>query len=119
MELKLGYAIHFVADMDRAVSFYRDTLGLKLKFAAPGWTEFATGETTLALHPASPRAAGSTHPGSARRIQCVSQCDDRGRYPLHTGSGTIAWRYARRICRFRRGAVQRQRLTAASRPCAA
>ena len=64
MELKLGYAIHFVADMDRAVSFYRDTLGLKLKFASPEWTEFATGETTLALHPASTEnPAGSTHLG--------------------------------------------------------
>jgi hypothetical protein len=30
--------------MDRAVSFYRDTLGLTLKFASPGRTEFATGE---------------------------------------------------------------------------
>ena len=64
MTVKLGYAIHFVADMDRAVSFYRDTLGLTLKFASPGWTEFATGETTLALHPASPQnPAGSTHLG--------------------------------------------------------
>ena len=64
MTVKLGYAIHFVADMDRAVAFYRDTLGLTLKFASPGWTEFATGETTLALHPASPQnPAGSTHLG--------------------------------------------------------
>ena len=64
MTIKLGYAIHFVADMDRAVSFYRDTLGLTLKFASPGWTEFATGETTLALHPASVQnPAGSTHLG--------------------------------------------------------
>jgi catechol 2,3-dioxygenase-like lactoylglutathione lyase family enzyme len=31
MTVKLGYAIHFVADMDRAVSFYRDTLGLTLE----------------------------------------------------------------------------------------
>ena len=66
MTVKLGYAIHFVADMDRAVSFYRDTLGLTLKFASPGWTEFATGETTLALHPASEQnPAGSTHLGFA------------------------------------------------------
>jgi catechol 2,3-dioxygenase-like lactoylglutathione lyase family enzyme len=64
MTVKLGYAIHFVADMDRAVAFYRDTLGLTLKFASPGWTEFATGETTLALHPASAQnPAGSTHLG--------------------------------------------------------
>jgi predicted enzyme related to lactoylglutathione lyase len=53
MAIRLGYAIHFVADMDRAVAFYRDTLGLELRFASPGWSEFATGATTLALHPAS------------------------------------------------------------------
>jgi predicted enzyme related to lactoylglutathione lyase len=64
MTVKLGYTIHFVADMDRAVSFYRDTLGLTLKFASPAWTEFATGETTLALHPASSQnPAGSTQLG--------------------------------------------------------
>ena len=64
MAIKLGYAIHFVADMDRAVAFYRDTLGLTLKFASPGWSEFATGATTLALHPASDQnPAGTTHLG--------------------------------------------------------
>ena len=50
---KLSYVIKFVADMDRAVKFYRDTLRLPLKFQSPGWSEFSTGETTLALHPAS------------------------------------------------------------------
>ena len=49
----LKYAIKFVADMDTAVKFYRDTLGLPIKFQSPGWSEFLTGETTLALHPAS------------------------------------------------------------------
>ena len=50
---QLRYAIKFVADMDKAVKFYRDVLGLTLKFDSPGWSEFVTGETTLALHPAS------------------------------------------------------------------
>ena len=50
---QLRYAIKFVADMDTAVKFHRDMLGLALKFQSPGWSEFATGETTLALHPAS------------------------------------------------------------------
>jgi predicted enzyme related to lactoylglutathione lyase len=53
MSRKLSYAIEFVTDMDRAVKFYRDTLGLPLKFQSPGWSEFSTGETSLALHPAS------------------------------------------------------------------
>ena len=53
MTAKLSYVIEFVSDMDRAVQFYRDTLGLPLKFQSPEWTEFATGDTSLALHPAS------------------------------------------------------------------
>ncbi len=53
MGLKLAYAIEFVADMGKAVAFYRDTLGLKLRFESPEWSEFDTGGTTLALHPAS------------------------------------------------------------------
>lgn len=50
---RLTYAIKYVADMDAAVAFHRDQLGLRLKFASPEWTEFLTGETTLALHIAS------------------------------------------------------------------
>jgi lactoylglutathione lyase len=51
--MKLNYVIEFVGDMDRAVKFYRDVLGLPLKFESPGWSEFSTGETSLGLHPAS------------------------------------------------------------------
>jgi predicted enzyme related to lactoylglutathione lyase len=50
---QLRYAIKFVADMDKAVKFYRDVVGLTLKFESPDWSEFVTGETTLALHRAS------------------------------------------------------------------
>jgi catechol 2,3-dioxygenase-like lactoylglutathione lyase family enzyme len=49
----IRYVIKFVGDMDKAVKFYRDVLGLPLKFESPGWSAFVTGETTLALHPAS------------------------------------------------------------------
>jgi uncharacterized glyoxalase superfamily protein PhnB len=45
--------IKFVSDMGKAVNFYRDMLGLQLKLESPGWSEFVTGEITLALHPAS------------------------------------------------------------------
>jgi catechol 2,3-dioxygenase-like lactoylglutathione lyase family enzyme len=51
--MRFAYAIKFVDDMDKAVTFYRDTIGLALKFQSPSWSEFATGETTLALHPAT------------------------------------------------------------------
>ena len=51
--MKLNYVIKFVDDMDRAVKFHRDMLGLPLKFESPEWSEFVTGDTTLALHKAS------------------------------------------------------------------
>jgi lactoylglutathione lyase len=53
MAPKLAYVIEYVDDMSRAVPFYRDVVGLSLKFDSPHWSEFSTGETTLALHPAS------------------------------------------------------------------
>lgn len=62
--MKLNYVIKFVADMDRAVKFYRDVLGLPLRFESPGWSEFSTGETSLGLHPASEKnPAGSIELG--------------------------------------------------------
>ena len=48
--MKVHYAIVFVSDMKRSVAFYRDTIGLPLKFESPEWTEFATEGATLALH---------------------------------------------------------------------
>lgn len=62
--MKLNYAIKFVADMDKAVAFHRDVLGLPLGFQSPWWSEFATGETKLALHPATgEHVAGSVQLG--------------------------------------------------------
>jgi catechol 2,3-dioxygenase-like lactoylglutathione lyase family enzyme len=43
---QLRYVIKFVSDMSKAVKFYRDVVGLQLKFESPGWSEFMTGETT-------------------------------------------------------------------------
>jgi lactoylglutathione lyase len=47
---KVDYIKVNVSDMSRSVAFYRDILGLLLKFESPAWTEFQTGATTLALH---------------------------------------------------------------------
>ncbi len=62
MAPSLRYVIEYVADMDRAVGFYRDTLGLAVRFESPEWSELTTGETTLALHPAS----SANPPGSVQ-----------------------------------------------------
>lgn len=49
----LTYVIKFVENMEKAVGFHVDMLGLKLRFQSPEWSEFETGATTLALHIAS------------------------------------------------------------------
>ena len=56
----LAYAIKFVADMDVAVRFHVEQLGLKLRFTSPEWSELDTGQTTLALHIASPEHPAGT-----------------------------------------------------------
>jgi lactoylglutathione lyase len=48
--MRVNYAIVFVSDMNRSVSFYRDVVGLPLKFESPEWTEFNTEGAILALH---------------------------------------------------------------------
>jgi catechol 2,3-dioxygenase-like lactoylglutathione lyase family enzyme len=64
MQSRLTYVMKFVSDMDRAVRFHRDTLGLPLKFQSPGWSKFQTGDVTLALHPATEhKPAGSVELG--------------------------------------------------------
>jgi catechol 2,3-dioxygenase-like lactoylglutathione lyase family enzyme len=60
MDIQLSYIICFIDDLGEAIRFYRDTLGFKLKFQSTAWTEFTTGETTLVLHPASPRHPAGT-----------------------------------------------------------
>lgn len=54
--------IVYVADMARSVQFYRDKLGIPLKFESPEWTEFDTGTTVLALHGGGMPAAKSAEP---------------------------------------------------------
>jgi lactoylglutathione lyase len=50
---RLGYAILFVSDLDRAIAFYRDVIGLPLRFRADAYAEFATEGAKFALFPRS------------------------------------------------------------------
>lgn len=60
---KVDYLMVNVSDMGRSVPFYRDTLGLTLRFESSGWSEFETGGTTLALHAAAPAPASKAPVG--------------------------------------------------------
>ena len=48
--MRISYSIILVSDMARSVAFYRDVIGMPLKFESPGWTEFNTEGATWALH---------------------------------------------------------------------
>jgi len=67
---KVDYVMVNVSDMKRSVAWYRDTLGIPLKFESPGWSEFQTGTTTLALHLAPPAAAGAGGHGGPTAGSC-------------------------------------------------
>lgn len=48
--MKLGYAILYVADVEKTVSFYEKAFGLKRKMVVPGeFGELETGSTSLAF----------------------------------------------------------------------
>jgi predicted enzyme related to lactoylglutathione lyase len=50
VEITKAYFMLPVLDMDRAVSFYRDAVGLTLEYHSPFWTELRWREATIALH---------------------------------------------------------------------
>lgn len=60
--MRVGHAIVFVSDMARSVAFYRDVIGLPLRFESPHWTEFATEGATLALHASDGTPADANAP---------------------------------------------------------
>ena len=37
-------------DMDRAIAFYSDVIGLEVRYRSPNWTEMAYGDAVVALH---------------------------------------------------------------------
>jgi predicted enzyme related to lactoylglutathione lyase len=98
--MRLGYAIKYVADMDNAVAFHRDVLDLPLKFASPFWSEFATGDTTLALH-----AASEHHPAGSVQLGFASD-DLDAFYAAREANGIVftqepTMMHGSRIARFR------------------
>ncbi|OLD13226.1 MAG: hypothetical protein AUI93_01525 [Crenarchaeota archaeon 13_1_40CM_3_52_10] len=56
---QIDYVMVGVSNMDQSVGFYKDTLGMPLKYKTNEWTEFQTGATTLALHLSKPSIASA------------------------------------------------------------
>ena len=72
MFTQIDYTMIVVSDMDRSVEFYRDKLGIPLKFQSPDWTEFATGTTALALHGGGVPAEGPPPGDPSKRAGACS-----------------------------------------------
>lgn len=47
---RVNHVITMVEVMERSVEFYRDKLGLEMKFQTENWTEFSAGSIIFALH---------------------------------------------------------------------
>jgi catechol 2,3-dioxygenase-like lactoylglutathione lyase family enzyme len=60
--VELIEVVLYVGDMQSAVGFYRDALGLVLESESPRWTTFQTGSCTLALHAFDGRRRGAGEP---------------------------------------------------------
>ncbi|MGH2588778.1 MAG: VOC family protein [Dehalococcoidia bacterium] len=81
---KLQNAYYVTEDMDRAVSFYRDTLGLALKFQdGARWAQFDAGGTNFSLSAPEEAAQG------AQGAVVIFEVDD-----LDTVQGRLAERGA-------------------------
>jgi catechol 2,3-dioxygenase-like lactoylglutathione lyase family enzyme len=98
-----GNATISVSDLDRAVGFYRDTLGLRLMFrAGPHWAEIDAGDGfRLGLHPASSHGPAPGTPGAitvglavdAPVTEVVAALERRGvgfHGPVIDGGGGVA-----------------------------
>jgi len=66
---QVDYVMVTVSDMSRSIKFHRDVLGIPVRFESPDWTEFETGNTTLALH-----GGGKTAGGKGSRELTAGSC---------------------------------------------
>ena len=78
---KIAYTCYPVRDMDRAVSFYRDVLGLRPLFTCEEWSEFDIGGQRLALHKVSANPPEITAAVSLEAIpieEVIEKLKDKG-----------------------------------------
>jgi catechol 2,3-dioxygenase-like lactoylglutathione lyase family enzyme len=80
---RLGYVVRFVAELDPAVTFYRDVLGQSLSKRTDHWAQFDCGALTLGLYVRSVMAealgvddaALGVAPGALELAFEVTDCD--------------------------------------------
>lgn len=75
MKVKDPLFIIYVHNMERAVTFYRDTFTLELMQHTPGWSMFRFGGSTIALHIILPDSNENTiaHAGISFQVDDLEQ----------------------------------------------
>jgi catechol 2,3-dioxygenase-like lactoylglutathione lyase family enzyme len=71
-ELKLGRVervILYVADFERSVAFYTQTLGLPLRHKSEGWAELATEGAEIDLHHGRESKPGESDPSLSFKVE--------------------------------------------------
>jgi len=68
--MRVNYSIILVSSMARSVAFYRDIVGMPLRFESPDWTEFNTDGATWALH----KCDGPAPNSDGRQSETAGQC---------------------------------------------
>jgi catechol 2,3-dioxygenase-like lactoylglutathione lyase family enzyme len=75
--VELAEVVLYVSNMERAIRFYRDTIGLEVDVESEGWTTFRTGACTLALHLVEQRRPGIGEPDPTFVV--ADAAEERGR----------------------------------------
>ena len=65
-----------VDDMEKSVAFYRDTLGLPVKYQSADWVEFDAGNVTIALRRYGSGPEGRPELGVGEGATIVFEVDD-------------------------------------------
>jgi predicted enzyme related to lactoylglutathione lyase len=83
---KLQNAYYVTSDMDRAVAFYRDALGLKLSFQdGAKWAQLKAGDVNFSLASPEEAAAGATGAVVIFEVDDI----DAAATALEAGGGTV------------------------------
>ncbi len=102
MTLRLDNIIVLVADMDRAVQFYRDQLGLTPITVSEYWSEFKAGAINIALHPGKAAEGSMSENGTHNGTLHLTFNLRYAGYLSGMRGVTRAWRHGQRTATARR-----------------
>ncbi len=83
---RVDTVILLVKSIRKSVEFYREGIGIPLKFKSPGWAEFVIGDVHLALHRQTRESMESDAHMAATGISLNFEVDDLDRMLAQLGA---------------------------------